>query len=471
MTDWQITKKTLNERCLFLFESGQWHDCEFIVGMESNQQVFQAHRLVLTMASPVFEAMLFGGMAEKAPIKVLDVSPDAFRSLMLYIYSDQINLQSFDQACEICYAAKKYMLPHLVEHCTKFLWKDLAPHNVCRAYEFAKLFEEPVLMEKCLKIITQQTAKVIGTSAIEDVEHASLIAILEQNYLNVGSELDIFNMLVRWSRKECQRRPLDINPDNQRMVLGDALYRVRYLTMNGQTFANGPAVSGLLTQEESLAIVMNILTPGKWPLPDYLDSSCTPRNSYQAAPAGAAADSAEASGAQVCARPILVEPHQLIRCQEEALLTVSVDRTVRTLGIMVPSQVTDIPTDWLPSQSRRNTPGANLNYGQNGYTELLYAYVADADGSRLTYTHFTSRVNYNDVVEILFNRPVLMHANRVYRIGLVLNKLGWYPMGVSTTQVQADGVTFSFGIGKPGDNVKNGLIRKIVFTTDCLPPP
>ena len=46
-------------------------------------QVFQAHRLVLTMASPVFEAMLFGGMAEKAPIKVLDVSPDAFRSLML----------------------------------------------------------------------------------------------------------------------------------------------------------------------------------------------------------------------------------------------------------------------------------------------------------------------------------------------------------------------------------------------------
>ena len=46
-------------------------------------QVFQAHRLILTMASPVFEAMLFGGMAEKAPIKVLDVSPDAFRSLML----------------------------------------------------------------------------------------------------------------------------------------------------------------------------------------------------------------------------------------------------------------------------------------------------------------------------------------------------------------------------------------------------
>ena len=75
-----------------------------------------------------------------------------FFHIARYIYSDQINLQSFDQACEICYAAKKYMLPHLVEHCTKFLWKDLEPHNVCRAYEFAKLFEEPVLMEKCMKV-------------------------------------------------------------------------------------------------------------------------------------------------------------------------------------------------------------------------------------------------------------------------------------------------------------------------------
>ncbi|KAF0298472.1 BTB/POZ domain-containing protein 2 [Amphibalanus amphitrite] len=469
MTDWQITKKTLNERCLFLFESGQWHDCEFIVGMESNQQVFQAHRLVLTMASPVFEAMLFGGMAEKAPIKVLDVSPEAFRSLMLYIYSDQINLQSFDQACEICYAAKKYMLPHLVEHCTKFLWKDLEPHNVCRAYEFAKLFEEPVLMEKCMKIITQQTAKVIATSAIEDVEHASLIAILEQDYLNITSELDIFNVLVRWSRKECQRRPLEVNAVNQRMVLGDALYRVRYLTMNATTFANGPAVSGLLSPEESLAIVMNILTPGKWPLPDHLDGSTLPRGACPPAPAAAADSQLPGGSRRLCARPILGEPHQLIRCQEEASLTLSVDRPVHTLGIMVPSQVTDIPTDWLPSQSLRNTPGANLNYGQNGYMELLYAYVADSDNQRLTYTHFTSRVNYNDLVEILFNRPVLMQPGRVYRIGLVLNKLGWYPMGVSTTQVHASGVTFSFGIGKPGDNVKNGLVRKIVFSTDGVP--
>lgn len=69
-----------------------------------------------------------------------------------YIYTDAINLTSFDQACELCYGAKKYMLPHLVEECTKYLWSDLYPKNACRAYEFAKLFEEPILMEKCLTV-------------------------------------------------------------------------------------------------------------------------------------------------------------------------------------------------------------------------------------------------------------------------------------------------------------------------------
>lgn len=44
------------------------------------------------------------------------------------------------------------MLPHLVEECTKYLWSDLYPKNACRAYEFAKLFEEPMLMDKCIRV-------------------------------------------------------------------------------------------------------------------------------------------------------------------------------------------------------------------------------------------------------------------------------------------------------------------------------
>lgn len=58
-----------------------------------------------------------------------------------------------DKACELCYVAKKYMLPVVVQKCTEFLWSDLNSRNVCRAFEFAKLFEEPALAERCLQVM------------------------------------------------------------------------------------------------------------------------------------------------------------------------------------------------------------------------------------------------------------------------------------------------------------------------------
>ena len=59
----------------------------------------------------------------------------------------------------------------------------------------------------------------------------------------------------------------------------------------------------------------------------------------------------------------------------------------------------------------------------HGYNELLYAHLLDGDGQRLTYTHFTAKVNWNSMIEITFNRSVRINANKVYRIGMVLNKV------------------------------------------------
>lgn len=83
-TDWQLGCGQLKERGGHLLQTGQWSDCTFVVGVEPHQITFRAHKLILASASPVFEAMFFGGMAEKdAPIKILDVQPSAFKLLLL----------------------------------------------------------------------------------------------------------------------------------------------------------------------------------------------------------------------------------------------------------------------------------------------------------------------------------------------------------------------------------------------------
>lgn len=80
--DWQTARKRLCERGKYLLVTGKWSDCRFLVGTEPTQQSFDGHKLFLAMSSPVFEAMFFGGMPESNPITILDVQPEAFKSLL-----------------------------------------------------------------------------------------------------------------------------------------------------------------------------------------------------------------------------------------------------------------------------------------------------------------------------------------------------------------------------------------------------
>lgn len=183
--DWQTSQSSLTARGEYLLSSGKWADCHFLLG----QQLISGHKLILAMASPVFEAMFYGELAEKNdPIPILDVQPDAFRSLLEYIYTDVIKVDTVDKACGLCYVAKKYMLPHVVETCTNFIFKDLRPTNACRAYEFAKLFEEPRLMKNCLTIMCNRTLEVIEDPSFEEADVNTILTIVEQEVLNIVRE-------------------------------------------------------------------------------------------------------------------------------------------------------------------------------------------------------------------------------------------------------------------------------------------
>ena len=81
----------------------------------------QAHKFLLALRSPVFKAMFFGPLAEQSSeILVPDVTPTAFKSMLNYIYKDEVMLlQSLQGAWQLWYAAKKYMLDGLEEKCRK----------------------------------------------------------------------------------------------------------------------------------------------------------------------------------------------------------------------------------------------------------------------------------------------------------------------------------------------------------------
>lgn len=68
-----------------MWNRGYATDIQFLVGEGDQQSLVEAHKYVLVSRSPVFFAMLCGNMSEareEGPIRIPDVTPEAFRILL-----------------------------------------------------------------------------------------------------------------------------------------------------------------------------------------------------------------------------------------------------------------------------------------------------------------------------------------------------------------------------------------------------
>jgi len=149
--NWQTTRPTIRERSKFMFNNDLFSDVKFAVkradDTDRSKQVIPAHKLVLSISSPVFEAMFYGELAETSDsIELPDCEYDSLLELFRYMYSDEVNL-SESNVMGVLYLAKKYMVPSLAEKCTKYLHDHLDPSNVFSILPSAQKYEEMKLVD------------------------------------------------------------------------------------------------------------------------------------------------------------------------------------------------------------------------------------------------------------------------------------------------------------------------------------
>ncbi|XP_020295866.1 BTB/POZ domain-containing protein 1-like [Pseudomyrmex gracilis] len=251
--NWQSTKATLRERIAFLFNNEILSDVTFLVGRGTQQQRIPAHKLVLSSGSAVFDAMFNGTLATaSSEIEVPDVEPAAFLAVLLFLYTDEIQIDP-ETVMTTLYTAKKYAVSALEKHCVDYLKNNLTSDNAFLLLTQARLFDEPQLAALCLDTIDRITTEALSADGFTDIDIDTLMIVLERDTLHVR-ESKLFQAVVRWSEAECTRRQLTVIPKNQRMVLGNALSLVRFPLMTKEEFTSGPAQSGLLNYEEVLSL-------------------------------------------------------------------------------------------------------------------------------------------------------------------------------------------------------------------------
>jgi BTB/POZ domain-containing protein 1/2 len=246
---WHDRCFTQAEKIQHLFESQENSDVTFLVGEEREE--ITAHRFILIMASPVFEAMFRSNWTEaltQNSIEIPDIEPLAFRRLLRFAYTDSAILDN-ETVMPILYAARKYQIKVLEYLCIEYLGDNLTPGNTFFLLDQARNFDIPVLVEMCLEQIDHYTTDYFISDGFLEVSYESLCCILKRDTLRIR-ELALFQSVLRWLNAECERRGIDTSSTNKREILGHALYSIRFPLISIEDFADVVATSQLLEDKD-----------------------------------------------------------------------------------------------------------------------------------------------------------------------------------------------------------------------------
>ncbi|VDK45355.1 unnamed protein product [Anisakis simplex] len=254
-------KATVRERVASMYLNDWLADVVFIVGSEEDRERIPAHSYVLSIASRIFSAMFHGGFEKKTEIEIPDVEPIAFKILLKYLYTDEVEIKAEYALC-LLYAAKKYFIHYLTRAVVTFLEANLSADNVCLLLSQVTLFEEQELIKRCWELVDANAECVLRSKGFVDIDYQLFEQIISRETLIIH-ERTVFEASVEWAKAECVRRNLELNAMNIRHMLSDAFYHIRFPVMTINEFANCVVKSELLSCQETNNIFLHFAAEEK----------------------------------------------------------------------------------------------------------------------------------------------------------------------------------------------------------------
>ncbi|RWS12858.1 BTB/POZ domain-containing protein 2-like protein [Dinothrombium tinctorium] len=278
---------------LVLFNSEEQSDIVFNISSDPNGSEgwrFPAHSFIIENASSALKQII---EKKRQQISTTDAprpeifvrcKPEIFILMMSYAYKREISMNSVSKCLDLYSLSKKFEFHDLTLNTLTFLNTHVSEYNVleiithlrneCNDCELNNSMNNDntlnELIAKCFHILDENAEFVLKSYEFVNIDQSTLIEVLSRGTLNVSSELSVFDAVEKWSDQQCLKRRLEVNPDNKRKLLGDALYCVKYLVMSWNEFLRGPYLSDLLTNEEKNCLMLK-KKGAEVDLPKYLD--------------------------------------------------------------------------------------------------------------------------------------------------------------------------------------------------------
>ncbi|XBH98050.1 hypothetical protein VPH35_127622 [Triticum aestivum] len=175
-----------------LLEAKEKADVTFSVAGET----FTAHRIILAMRSPVFEAELYGPMRETRAqlVTIEEIQPDVFKALLYFIYSDALPAAFDDLEREghiemvrhLLVAADRYAMERLKLLCQSLLCENINVQTVATTLGLADQHHCDELKDACIEFMStsQDMDAVVATPGYENLKRNRpyiLVDVLERS--------------------------------------------------------------------------------------------------------------------------------------------------------------------------------------------------------------------------------------------------------------------------------------------------
>lgn len=160
---WQCDLHGIQQRLSYLFNTGTFTD---ITIKCHGGVIFEVHRMVLAMCSPVFEAMIFGPLSTSNDSLYLDDDPKVLQHVFAHCYGCVIQCDDIHGVLEIFKIADKYLFTDLKNECYLMMQKLFKPESFFTIYEFTVKYGYDDLRDSYIQFLQEDSNSIKATSVL-----------------------------------------------------------------------------------------------------------------------------------------------------------------------------------------------------------------------------------------------------------------------------------------------------------------
>ncbi|XP_062387106.1 BTB/POZ domain-containing protein 17 [Sardina pilchardus] len=164
-------------------------------------KVIQAHSLVLSLQSDVFDEMLQNNNNSFLVLREPQDCAAVFDKFIRYLYCGDIAVR-LDQAIPLHKLANKYHVWSLQQGLTRYMTQHLSSDSpaghVVGWYQYALQIGDVSLRDSCLQYLSWNLSSVLQSNEWSSISDELLMSLLQRSDLILYSELDLYEALENW---------------------------------------------------------------------------------------------------------------------------------------------------------------------------------------------------------------------------------------------------------------------------------